>query len=111
MVGDGVAGMNGTMRKGRPQSQPMDIETLRALERKILWLSTYLIHNANHIRANRDGLKVGGHQASSASLSIPLTSMSALTPSRSSTAARGTLISSRLGPALLPPPNQPPPCG
>ncbi|MCC0052933.1 MAG: transketolase [Rhodobiaceae bacterium] len=53
----------------------MDIETLRALERKILWLSTYLIHNANHIRANRDGLKVGGHQASSASLSTVMTAL------------------------------------
>ena len=41
---------------------------LSALERKILWLSTWTIHHANHVRANFDGLKVGGHQASSASL-------------------------------------------
>ena len=41
---------------------------LAALERKVLWLSTWMIHNANHLRPNRDGLKVGGHQASSASL-------------------------------------------
>ncbi|MBO1073556.1 transketolase [Roseomonas marmotae] len=40
---------------------------LKALERKLLWLSAWTIHNANHIRPNRDGLKVGGHQASSAS--------------------------------------------
>ena len=41
---------------------------LSALEKKILWLSTWTIHHANHVRANADGLKVGGHQASSASL-------------------------------------------
>ena len=41
---------------------------LRALERKVLWLSSWMIHHANHIRPSRDGLKVGGHQASSASL-------------------------------------------
>ena len=41
---------------------------LRQLERKLLWLSAWMIHNANHIRPNRDGLKVGGHQASCASV-------------------------------------------
>src|SRR5215211_801259 len=41
---------------------------LAELERKVLWLSTWTIHNANHLRASEDGLKVGGHQASSASL-------------------------------------------
>ena len=40
---------------------------LRQLERKLLWLSAWMVHNANHIRPNRDGLKVGGHQASCAS--------------------------------------------
>ncbi|HEU0156887.1 MAG TPA: transketolase [Stellaceae bacterium] len=41
---------------------------LDALERKVLWLSTWMIHNANYLRPNRDGIKVGGHQASSASV-------------------------------------------
>ena len=44
------------------------LETLSALARKVLWLSSWTIHHANHIRPNTDGLKVGGHQASSASL-------------------------------------------
>ena len=44
------------------------IEMLRQLERKVLWLSSYMIHHANHIRPNVDGVKVGGHQASSASM-------------------------------------------
>src|ERR1700750_3302129 len=51
------------------------LETLTALSRKALWLSSWTIHHANHIRPNTDGLKVGGHQASSASLA---TIMSAL---------------------------------
>lgn len=44
------------------------LELLRQVERKLLWLSAWMIHNANHIRPNRDGLKVGGHQASCASV-------------------------------------------
>src|ERR1700760_2371859 len=44
------------------------LETLSALAKKVLWLSSWTIHHANHIRPNTDGLKVGGHQASSASL-------------------------------------------
>lgn len=51
------------------------LDTLTALARKALWLSSWTIHHANHIRPNADGLKVGGHQASSASLA---TIMSAL---------------------------------
>ncbi|OKO72654.1 transketolase [Bradyrhizobium sp. AS23.2] len=51
------------------------LDTLNALARKALWLSSWTIHHANHIRPNADGLKVGGHQASSASLA---TIMSAL---------------------------------
>ena len=51
------------------------LATLRALERKILWLSSWTIHNANHIRPKLDGLKVGGHQASSASLATLMTAL------------------------------------
>src|ERR1700720_1282291 len=49
--------------------EPARLELLSALARKVLWLSSWTIHHANHIRLNVDGLKVGGHQASSASLS------------------------------------------
>src|SRR3954468_11784099 len=48
---------------------------LAALEKKALWLSTWMIHNANHIRPSRDGLKVGGHQASSASVATLMTAL------------------------------------
>jgi pyruvate dehydrogenase E1 component len=52
-----------------------DIETLRELEKKILWLASWTIHNANHLRENSDGPKVGGHQASSASLATIMTAL------------------------------------
>ena len=45
------------------------------LERKILWLATWTIHNANHLRPSADGLKVGGHQASSASIATIMTAL------------------------------------
>jgi len=51
------------------------IKTLEALERKIKWLSTWTIHNANHLRPNTDGVKVGGHQASCASISTIMTAL------------------------------------
>jgi pyruvate dehydrogenase E1 component len=44
------------------------LDLLAELEKKVLWLAAWTIHNANHVRPNDDGLKVGGHQASSASL-------------------------------------------
>jgi pyruvate dehydrogenase E1 component len=48
---------------------------MAALERKVLWLSAWTIHNANHLRPSRDGLKVGGHQASSASVATLMTAL------------------------------------
>ncbi len=41
----------------------------------MLWLATWTIHHANHLRDNSDGLKVGGHQASSASLATIMTAL------------------------------------
>lgn len=48
---------------------------LAALEAKALWLSSWMIHHANHLRPHDDGLKVGGHQASSASSCSILTAL------------------------------------
>ena len=45
-----------------------DSAAFEALSAKALWLACWTIHNANHNRENRDGLKVGGHQASCASM-------------------------------------------
>jgi pyruvate dehydrogenase E1 component len=52
-----------------------DLLLLTELERKVLWLASWTIHHANHERANIDGLKVGGHQASSASLAAIMTAL------------------------------------
>jgi len=52
-----------------------DLDILRDLERKVLWLASYMIHNANHLRDTGDGVKVGGHQASSASLAAIMTTL------------------------------------
>jgi len=52
-----------------------DLALLAELERKLLWLATWTIHNANHLRRNEDGLKVGGHQASSASIATIMTAL------------------------------------
>ena len=52
-----------------------DDAILAALEKKVLWLATWMIHNANHLRDGEDGLKVGGHQASSASLATIMTAL------------------------------------
>ena len=51
------------------------LNAMEALEQKVLWLSMWTIHNANHIRKNLDGLKVGGHQASSASVATIMTAL------------------------------------
>ena len=51
------------------------LRLLRELERKVPWLSAWTIHHANHLRPNRDGLKVGGHQASCASLATVMTAL------------------------------------
>src|SRR5438874_12619077 len=64
---------------GRAQEQEEaaadKLALLMALEKKALWLSTWMIHNANHLRPSRDGLKVGGHQASSASVATLMTAL------------------------------------
>ena len=52
-----------------------ELELLAQIEKKVLWLATWTIHNANHLRASEDGLKVGGHQASSASLATITTAL------------------------------------
>ena len=45
-----------------------DIEALKILDERLRWLSSWTIHHANHVRESADGLKVGGHQASCASM-------------------------------------------
>ena len=44
------------------------LTALETLDTRLRWLSAWTVHNANHLRPKRDGLKVGGHQASCASM-------------------------------------------
>ena len=50
-------------------------KTLKQVESRLLWLSHWMIHHANNIRENDDGVKVGGHQASSASMVSLITAL------------------------------------
>ncbi len=48
---------------------------LESIQQRVLWLSTSMIHHANRVRPNPSGLKVGGHQASCASMVSIMTSL------------------------------------
>ena len=61
-----------------PLSSSIDPETIASLEtiaQRVLWLSTYMIHYANKVRPNPEGTKVGGHQASCASVVSLMTAL------------------------------------
>lgn len=57
-------------------------QQLKIIETRLLWLSHWMIHHANHIRPKQDKIKIGGHQASSASMVSIMTALyfSALRP-------------------------------
>src|ERR1035438_7975582 len=61
------------MAELRPE--PTDLGPLGEIERQVLWLSIAIVHHANRVRPNPGGLKVGGHQASSASMVSIMTSL------------------------------------
>ena len=52
-----------------------ELALLESIQRRILWLSTNIIHHANHGRPNPDNTKIGGHQASCASMISILTAL------------------------------------
>ncbi|HWG64366.1 MAG TPA: pyruvate dehydrogenase [Streptosporangiaceae bacterium] len=58
-----------------PRQEGAQVDVLREVERRVLWLSTAIIHHANRVRPNPSGLKVGGHQASSSSMVSIMTSL------------------------------------
>jgi pyruvate dehydrogenase E1 component len=55
------------------QAEALDV--LGEIERQVLWLSTAIIDHANRVRPNPGGMKVGGHQASSASMVSIMTAL------------------------------------
>jgi pyruvate dehydrogenase E1 component len=60
---------------GHNRGAEHDLEMLRRIDERLRWLATWTIHNANHLRESRDGLKVGGHQASCASMTTIMTAL------------------------------------
>ena len=50
-------------------------DLLRRIEDRVLWLATAIVHHANRVRPNTSGIKVGGHQASSASMTSIMTAL------------------------------------
>jgi len=58
------------------RTQPeLDLLVLDEVQRRVLWLATSIVHHANRVRPNRSGVKVGGHQASSASMVSLMTAL------------------------------------
>jgi pyruvate dehydrogenase E1 component len=58
-----------------PPAHEVDLEVLDAVQRRVLWLATAIVHHANRVRPNPSGIKVGGHQASSASMVSLMTAL------------------------------------
>lgn len=56
-------------------AKTMQHSDLKRIEQRLLWLALWTIHHANHIRPKADGIKVGGHQASSASMVSIMTAL------------------------------------
>jgi pyruvate dehydrogenase E1 component len=57
------------------QTTPSQLQTLEAIQSRVLWLATSIIHHANRVRTTPSGVKVGGHQASSASMVSIMTAL------------------------------------
>src|SRR5919198_3761245 len=66
---------DGHMPGPQLSSRPSELDTLERIQRRVLWLSTWMVHHANALRPNADGTKVGGHQASSASVVSLMTAL------------------------------------
>ncbi|WP_101068650.1 hypothetical protein [Roseovarius salinarum] len=52
-----------------------EMKHLKTIEQRLLWLSHWMVHHANHVRPRADGIKTGGHQASSASIVSIMTAL------------------------------------
>ena len=56
-------------------TEQVDLDVLAEIQQRVLWLATRIVDAANHDRDTGDGVKVGGHQASSASLVSVMTAL------------------------------------
>ena len=57
------------------EGSAIELSTLEAVESRVLWLVSAIVHHANKVRPNTSGVKVGGHQASSASMVSIMTAL------------------------------------
>jgi pyruvate dehydrogenase E1 component len=70
--------MSDILASGREASLSIpaaELDALASIERRVLWLATRIIDHANRERPKQDELKVGGHQASSASMVSLMTAL------------------------------------
>lgn len=70
-----MASMKAPRASEEPAISPDDLAVLEQIERRVLWLSSLIIHHANNVRPNPEKTKVGGHQASSASVATIVTAL------------------------------------
>jgi len=61
--------------EARTDALQADLDVLDDVQRRVLWLATAIVHHANRVRQNPSGIKVGGHQASSASMVSLMTAL------------------------------------
>ena len=66
--------MNAIVSVDSPAQSPA-LSALEAVEKRVLWLSTAMVHHASRVRPNTSGLNVGGHQASCASMVSIMTAL------------------------------------
>ena len=70
-----MASMKAPRASEEPAITADDLAVLEQIERRVLWLSSLIIHHANNVRPNPEKTKVGGHQASSASVATIVTAL------------------------------------
>src|SRR5215217_3726408 len=63
------------MATAASEQTDLDLQALDRVQRRVLWLATSIVHHANRVRENKSGVKVGGHQTSSASMVSLITTL------------------------------------
>ncbi|MDQ1636300.1 MAG: pyruvate dehydrogenase component [Frankiaceae bacterium] len=64
-----------TQERSSDGCRSRQLATLAEIDRRLLWLSSAIVDHANRVRPNPSGMKVGGHQASSASMTTIMTAL------------------------------------
>ena len=75
VMADRRAGAPAAARRPTADAASPPVELLEQIQDRVLWLAVRMIHEANVVRPNIDGVKVGGHQSSSASVVSILTEL------------------------------------